>query len=420
MYDDFKVFATRTEFNFHSIKLPFLDTDKVVPMGLDIGYSTVKVYSVFGTHIFPSFPIKVHNDLSLVNKETYIKYKDENDKLWYIGEMARKVIETGEIPTQTKTLYGKQRIYSDEYLVLLRLGVFFGLLKKYNENGLEMAKNVKLKIMSGLPENYIKGDTKTLKERFHGHHSFKVQLGDHDWINVSFDIDMNDDDIQVISQPFGTLWSLAANRYGKVTNVDFLKKQVLIFDGGFHTVDTFYNMSGIGQGTSSTWDDCAMHEVYRRTVRDIAKATNDQADIPIYMMDKYIDSDKPGEVFYGRKQKYQFRQDLLKNLEDVAKEAIRQLNTVYNHLLDIDILVITGGTGKAFYPWFAREFESLEGLEVVLAEKTNGKNSIDNFDSVFANVVGYFNCLVSMIRNETGYREEKETATMVAATTENE
>lgn len=415
--DSFRSFAPRTQFNFHKIDLPFIDTNKVVPMGVDIGYASVKVYSVFGHHIFPSFPIKVRNDFNMAPKSTYIKYKDERGRLWYVGEVARKVIETGKIPAQSQTLFGRQRINSEEYLVLLRLGIFFGLLKRYDEDHLEYAKNVKLKIKSGLPEDYIIGDTNTLKERFHGHHNFKVQLGHHDWVNVSFDIDMNKDEITVISQPFGTLWSMVGNRYGEIENYSLLEKNVLIYDGGFHTIDTFFNLGGVGQGTSSTWDDLAMHEVYKRTIEDILKATGGKGPSYEYLLDKYIDSDEnPGEVFYENKQRYQFRQDFIRNLEAVAKESIEQLDTMYNKMADVDVIIMTGGTGKAYYPFFKARYD-LDGLQVLLAEKNDSPNPVENFSPIFANVVGYFNCLMAEMRSEV--EEDKETENLVAATTEN-
>jgi len=80
-------FAPKTEFLFYdkSIEVAFLKGKDIIPIGLDIGYSSTKVCSIFGKHIFPSFPIRMAEDSTVFDKETNIKYKDENGDLWYVG-----------------------------------------------------------------------------------------------------------------------------------------------------------------------------------------------------------------------------------------------------------------------------------------------------------------------------------------------
>ena len=52
-------YAAKTEFKLHEEPLPFVGSNEAVPIALDIGYSATNVYSMFGQHIFPSFPIRV-------------------------------------------------------------------------------------------------------------------------------------------------------------------------------------------------------------------------------------------------------------------------------------------------------------------------------------------------------------------------
>ncbi|WP_066637930.1 ParM/StbA family protein [Desulfolucanica intricata] len=394
---DIQDFAVSTTFNFHNINLPFISSE-LVPIGLDIGYSSTKIYSIFGQHIFPSFPVRVHEDSTIFDRDTNIKYKDEKGNIWYIGDLARNTIESGKALYQDETLYGRARINSEEYLVLLRTGLYFGLLQE----DYTIAKNVTLKIKTGLPDQYIRSDRKTLKQRFIGHHHFSIKVGSNPWTNVTFDI--REEDITVLSQPFGTLWSLAGNRRGEVIDNDLLdSKNVLIFDGGFHTIDTYYNMIG-AKGTSSTWLHLAMHEIYRRTTDNILYGTHEERDVRIYELDNYIKSKRPGEVPYGKKQYYSFTKDFFKNLEDVAGEAISQLDLTYNNLNDVDVLICTGGTGKVFYPIFKKYYS----LDVLLAERINEANQIENFNTIFSNVVGFFNCLIAEIHMDSDYNNTLE------------
>lgn len=407
MNNEFNVsdYAAKTEFKLHEKSLPFVGSGKEVPIGLDIGYSSTTVYSMYGQHIFPSLPIKVSQDFSMVTRETDIKYKDENG-IWYIGSLARSAVENEEIQAQpqTQALFGRQRINSEEYLVLLRVGLFFGLIKKDLGNTYEIAKDVRLRINTGLPDQYLTRDRTALRERFAGHHHFEIKVGFKDWIKVSFDI--NERDVHVISQPFGTLWALAADRNGEITNLDLLLKNVLIFDGGQRTVDTYFNRAGL-RGISSTWENLSMIQIIRNVRKRVIETTNGKGDFLEYSFDKIITSNNAGEIVYGKRQVYNISKDIIDCTEEMAKEAARELDIVYNNLNDVDILVCTGGTGKAFYPYF-KKYYNYEGLEVLLAEKTDSENSIDNFDAVFANVVGFYNNLIARLNEEYGVDQNNE------------
>lgn len=410
-------YAARTEFRLHERPLPFVGSKNEVPIGLDIGYSSTNVYSMFGQHIFPSFPIRVAEDFSMVADKTDIRYRDESGT-WYIGNLARAAIEDGKIQAQSQTLFGRQRINSLEYLVLLRVGLFFGLIKKDLGHTYEIAKDIRLRINTGLPDQYLNRDRLALKERFAGHHHFEIKVGLKDWIKVSFDI--NEEDVHVISQPFGTLWALAANRNGELTNLDLLIKNVLIFDGGQHTIDTYFNRRGL-KGISSTWENLSMMQIIRNVRKRVRGATKGQGDFLEYAFDKIITSDKPGKIRYGRRQEYDISKDIIECTEEIAKEAARELDTIYDNLNDVDILVCTGGTGKAFYPYF-KKYYNYEGLEVLLAEKTDSDNEVENFSAVFANAVGFYNNLIANLNEEYGIESkdeaiaefEKEVATTLA------
>lgn len=390
---DIRAYAPRTEFNFYHLEVPYKD---IVPIGLDVGYSSTKVCSIFGRHIFPSFPVRVSEDCTVFDKDTDIKYMDENGNLWYVGDLAYNILESGKTLYQEDILYGKSRIRSEEYLVLLRVGLFLGLLRE----DFTLPEKFHLKIKTGLPDQYIMDDRAVLKERFIGHHRFSVKIGSHEWIPVSFDI--GKEDITVISQPFGTLWSLAANIYGDVVNSElFDSKNVLIFDGGYHTVDTYFNKAG-AKGTSTTWTNIAMNEIFKKTRQKIYKGTNESRFIRQYEIVKYLKTQRPGEVPYGNRQWYVFDRDLIENTEEIAKEAIRQLMITYDNLADVDVVVCTGGTGRAFYPIFKKNLR----VDVLLAEKQDG-DKVENFDAVFANVVGFFKCLLAELSLDESLNQSK-------------
>lgn len=389
-------YAPKTSFNFHKLEIPFSVEENITPIGLDIGYSSTKVSSMQGNYLFPSLPVRVMEDFSLIVDDNSIRYRDEEGNIWYVGDLARSILDSRQILTQTNTLYSSQRVMSKEYLILLRVGIFFGLIKKEGEDEFVLSLPSKIKVKTGLPEQYIDRDRERLKERFIGHHYFEIKVGDRKWQKVSFDIE--EGDISVISQPFGTLWSLVANRQGEIVDENLLKKEVLIYDGGQQTADTYYNKSGL-KGDNSTWETLSMLAVIRDVKRSVNKATKGMANFEDYEFDKLITADIPGELTYGRANYYNFSSDILDSTEKVAKEAMYELDVVYDYLNAIDVLILTGGTGLAFYEYFKKYYD-LPRLEVRLAEKKNSENPAENFNAIQANAVGFLNCLVAELKHQ--------------------
>ncbi len=399
-----KDFPVKTFSEFHDIKIPLLDELDILPVAIDLGYGGVKVYGMYGRHIFPSLPIEVGNDTTYMDDDLHIKYKDEYGSVWYIGERARQSIEGNESNVD-KQLYKKNRIRTPEYKVLMRVAVFFGLLK----DKATLVKNKKIKISTGLPEEYVEQDSTILRDAFKGHHHFEIAVGKGNWVKVSFDVDS--DDIEVLSQPFGTIFSMAFNKYGKLINPELItSKNVLVFDGGFHSIDTYLSKIG-DRGTSCTWVNYAMYDIYQKTCDDILNNTKPKKKVHVYELDKYINHPtKSGLVTYGAtNQTYSFEADFAKNLKNTALGIIRKLFNEYNDFNDIDIVISTGGTGKAFYPYMKEEIYT----EVVLAEKTDESNPADNFDTVFSNVIGFFYFMMGCISKDYGKEFEQEAAASV-------
>ena len=406
-------YAAKTAFTPHKIKIPFVNEGEIVPVGLDVGYSATKVYGIFGSYIFPSFPIRVSDDFALVSSETDIRYRDENGRLWYVGDLARSELESGRVQAQSEILFGRQRITSDEYLVLLRVGLFFALIDRDLGDKMHTVSGAAFRITTGLPDQYLDKFRMDLKNRFIGHHHFEVKIGGREWGKVSFDID--EEDITVLSQPFGTLFSLAYNRFGELVAPDLIRKSVLFFDGGQRTVDTYHNRANSKKGTTATWEDLSMIEVIKRTISAVKENTDGQGAFPDYSFDKLVLSKEPGTVVYGRRQVYDFSKDVFAFTQDVAKEAIRQLDNLYDNLNDIDVLICTGGAGKAYFEYVKQAYQGFEGLEVLLSEKTDGKKEFENFSSVFANAVGFFNYTIASMRRQSSYTADQETTEIVDA-----
>ena len=77
--------------------------------------------------------------------------------------------------------------------------------------------------------------------------------------------------------------------------------------------------------------------------------------------------------------------DLLdKSNKMVCMEAINKLKNTYNNLIDIDYLIVTGGTGAAWSSIIKDYFKNMHTLTII-----NG-NKNDEIPYIFANVRGYY------------------------------
>lgn len=420
---DISKYPSQTNFEFHNVFLPVAKKN-IIPIGLDVGYSSTKVYSLFGRHTFPSLPVRVFNknkDDRLMKKDNDIVYWDEKGNMWYVGELARNELENGRIAAQTETLYGWKRIHSEEYIILLRIGILLGMIQgteaTYEKDlpieSFVIDKNLNPIICTGLPAQYLNRDRPSLVKCFTGNHNFKVQIGKKEPVNVQFTL--TEDDIYILSQPYGTLWALSSNNQGFTPDRNFMFKQFLIFDGGYHTADTFNNKGRL-QGEHTTWENISMHRIMELTRKAISEQTNGQADYPLYMTEKYLTSESnPGVIMYGLRQRISLHGALIAATNQVAEEALREINTVYNNLNSIDALICTGGVGCLLYEYFRNFYETTESkeindnqsiktskLEVLIAERTDADNPTDNFDTVMANAYGFYCYLICRLKIKFG------------------
>lgn len=388
--DELKNYVSKTKFKFHNLKIPFLHNSEEEPIAIDVGYGGVKVFSANGMHSFPSILFKVKKDTTFLNSETDIKYIDENGNLWYIGDRARDSLEPGGRQIDSDDFYSDKRLETDEYLILFRTAIFLGLC---NSDFKISLKNKRIKICTGLPEEDLEKDSNKLREIIAGHHHFKISMGGRDFEKVNFDIE--EDDIEIISQPQGTIYSMAFDLKGNIPREDLIiDKNVLVLDGGMYTFDTYLN-NRADQGISKTWEEFAMYQVYLR-VRDIIKEKTgryiNEFDIEKYMMDERNLS----TIRYDGNQRYYFGDDYVKTVKELATALVRKLKRTYDNFNDVDTVIVTGGTGKVYYPYL-KELISVD--EIMLAERND--DVLGQFDAVFSNVVGFFKFLIYLICVDT-------------------
>lgn len=358
-------------------------TSKYWGISIDVGYSSVKIYSPNMVASFPSYAKPVEygtadNAIGSLDRSN-IAYRDEEGNEFLVGANAQQSVRISDSDSSAAALYIRNRYSSTEFKVISRVGLALGMTN--NQYGDPSGKI--LHIQTGLPPEYIKADSDDLKEAFAGHHKFSVKLGSGDWMDFEFDIDINN--IDVMAQPMGTLISIATDNNGRALPEakSYLSSNLIIVDPGFGTLDTF-EISNHHIRTSKTWNDLGMLRVFQET----AKIIENEYDvvIPIPAMQKILQDGYFSSKF-DRKTRQTTKIDLepilKKANQTIAEKAISEIDGFYNCLLDQDYVVITGGTGAAWLEYFKTYYSGIETLQIV-----NGTYNKD--EAIFSNVRGYY------------------------------
>lgn len=360
-------------------------------VGIDIGYSGCKIFSQNKVALFPCYARRIKGELiSASYEDTDIWYQDAKTKeMWAVGETAIGMMSSRDTNDNASSMYSRSRYEDPMFMVILRTGLAIGMMK--NVFGDYQGKE--LCVESGLPAAYMM-DEYALKDAFCQQHDFAIKVGKGPWQKFSFSLD--DDHVFVTSQPKGTLYSSIVNSDGEFVedSAKLLKSRTLIFDAGFNTLDLVCNLNGVIDDNTTTYNDMGMKQVLINTAAVIEKKYHEKIEIP-YMQMILRDGIVHG---YDRKSRSSFEIDISDILEEQSREvcnrAIQKIRTVYNDLLDMNYLVVTGGTGEAWWHMIKNEFQGLRSLTVLSG------NEHSNLPFTFSNVRGYYFYLYRTLRRQ--------------------
>ena len=193
----------------------------------------------------------------------------------------------------------------------------------------------------------------------------------------------------------GTMMSVSLGNNGMTMKdaIPYFQSEMLIFDPGFGTLDTFSLTNGEIIHEPQTFNDLGMKRVLDLTSEKILETYG--VDIPVPAMQSYL---QRGSIpILDRKSHKVVNHPFDALLEQASREtctaAINKILDVYNDLVDYKYLVVTGGTGEAWYPYIKEYFEGYDNLEII----PGNKNSSLPF--VFGNVRGYFLGLINTLKN---------------------
>lgn len=360
-----------------NFKLP--SPDGHLPIGIDIGYSSVKGFTPERRFVFPSFVRELKGQL-LAGDSDDIIIKDMSDEHeWIVGKNAIDGISSDNTSFGGDEWYARKRYLSKEYriLVMAALGMAF-----YPDEDGKMPEG-KPAIQTGLPPAYLEGDSKLLKKAFSGKIDFTMRLGLRK--AIPFHFNFSEEDIAVMPQPMGTLYSVITKDDGTRTEdwKNFFSGDTIIFDGGFGTLD-IYTIRGRQTEAHSSFDSLGMHEVFKRTSAKIMESYGE--DVPIHAL---ICSLGEGTVTCFDEENISTDEKpigdfLASSSAAVADEAISKMLDICKPIKDYRNLIVTGGTGAAWIDIVRKRFEKMPSMSVISGNRN------DSLDPIYSNVRGYY------------------------------
>ena len=346
-------------------------------IAVDIGFSGVKGMSPNKRFCFPSYVKQIESNLMSVDEED-IYYRDE-EGLYMIGTKAQDLVRADDT-NDTDSSFDRNRYFTKEFVILARTAVAIGLM-----NNEERGNQGQLRpfVQTGLPAAYLKADAPKIKAAFSQPGTYEIKIGSGKWLQ--FENTLKSSDINVTSQPAGTLNSILFDDNGEPRKQarQIMEKNIIIADIGFGTFDP-YGVVNREKVLEESINNLGMKRVLEVASEYIYKEFNMDIKIPQMrkcMKDGYF---KIVDIQQMTSKKIPLDNYIERACKEVATQAATKLYEMAGYFQDYDILVVTGGTGAAWFDYFKEALAGMEDLEIIPG---NDGNELPVY---YANARGYY------------------------------
>lgn len=366
---DAKKFRTRQE----SGRLTY-PKGKDFIIGLDAGYSGMKVFFETGYNCFPSFAKKMDDNMMNLTDEKDILYRDdETQEVYMVGYNAQNMID--DTNDTDGELYSRKRYSDPRFRVVCYTAIGLASMHKLDAR--------KIVIQTGLPSSYMK-DASALKKALSDIPRFSLKIGNSgNWI--PFRINIPQEDISVMAQPMGALYSVITRNDGSFVPdaMAMLKGNVIVLDAGFGTFD-FYGVKERHIDCQDSINDISMREIFIRTTRKIAEEFGEEVRVPALqknLTDGMITCINEDDMTAEERSFVPLLEEANREVLESAKSKIR---SVTNSFRGYQYLIIDGGTGEAWYDDICQWLSNMKTLKIIPS------NVNDHLPFIYSNARGYY------------------------------
>lgn len=392
------IYRTRTEWVpkvYEKIKR----NDDYWVIGLDSGYGGMKGFSPNKYFCFPSYARLLEKDKSMMTMydRQDVIYEDlDTGEIYLLGRNAQNSISRNDINDTDNELFNRKRFKNKKFYVLCMTAI--GLAAMPNQKHSDFhGIGKEIVIQAGLPPAYLEMDREPYIHMFSRAANYRLKVGKNPW--QEFHIAIDPKNVYVMAQPSGTMASINIGNNGQYIPEarNYLTGNVLILDIGFHTMDVF-GMKGHVRSINESFDRFGMRSILQMVSDEIKKEKN--TEIRVSCMQKYLEkgtipfTSEMGmdeDEFRFSDEEWPFDTILERCSLKVCNAALKHLSTITDQFADYEYLVVTGGTGAAWYAWIQEKFKGSK-LKIIPG------NQNDNLDMQYANVRGYYLFRTMMIQ----------------------
>ena len=347
-------------------------------IALDAGYSSMKVFAENKYFYFPTFVKKMGDDMLDIVQDNSIMYEDlETGERYMLGQVAQNMVSAEDTSDTEGEWFSRKRYTNKKFHILCKAAIAIAIMGREDDRDII--------IQTGLPTDYM-GDIIELKKAICKDLKFKIRLGNQPWQVFDKGIEINPDNINVIPQPAGSLYSAMINKNGEMIADYIAKSSTLVADIGFGTFDFF----GVDKGKvkcKASITDVGMLEVLKHLSKKIREEFNEDIHVSAmqYILEKgtvqCIEEDEEENLTEEERPIAGMLQEASK---EVFTEAFDPAKSTTNNFRGYDNLIIAGGTGRAWIDYFNEKLKGMKSLNVIPCNKN------DEIPFILGNVRGYY------------------------------
>lgn len=370
---DSKKIRTRQEFNTNSYTNP---KGKDFIIGLDLGYSGTKVFYETGYFCFPSYAKKIDSILDTPDDNDIFYKEEDSEDIYMIGYNAQAMTDETDINDSYAELFSQKRTIDKRFKYIINTAIALALRNKND--------NRDIFIQTGLPSSLTESGSTNLIQTIAKPARFQLKKGrDKNW--KTYELNIKPEKINVIPQPKGTLYSILAKNDGKLVDnaKDILCSNVLVWDIGFLTGDLF-GIRNRSVSCKESTDEIGMKMVLEHISKNILTDTNEAINITALqnVLERgYFDCIDEDSMTSEEKSVKPYVE---KAMAEVLNKAMEKVKSSTNSFRGYKYLIITGGTGEA---WYESIVEWLKGMKT-LSVKAGNVN--DHLPLIYSNCRGYY------------------------------
>lgn len=321
-------------------------------IGLDAGYSAMKVFYENGYFCFPSYARKLEHPLNSPDPKDILYHDKETNEIYLIGYSAQEMINSTETNDTESEMNTRKRYGQKRFRILCDAALAIASSTRKDDR--------EIVVQTGLPASYLDADKQLMVNALSKPAKFDLKIGSGPWRSYEFNLDKKNIFVD-LPQPAGALYSVLIRDDGTYAPYakKYLQTNTLVMDIGFVTFD-FYGIKNRAMVCNESNDTIGMWQVLRKTSKKINEELGEEVRVP--SMQKYLSSGKIVCVNEEElcSEEHSISEYVQAANDETFKEAMEQAKAITGAFRDYNQVILAGGTGEA---WYEKVVDYLKGMK---------------------------------------------------------